>query len=199
MNHQIQHRWFATSLHLSGATVVALLVGAFYACWYRPLVQERVGHAVRVEQHEKLLSFAPSIRSEHQRLRKRLANIRDTVADVRRRMPAEPPDDAFVRDVRQLADRVGLEVLDDRRGVAQRAATHSQTEVSFRGRGSYASICRLLDEVEHLARITKVSKLELETSPNPDAYPFRVTFVLYYGVPANDTNERRAGLSRSRL
>jgi Tfp pilus assembly protein PilO len=128
-----------------------------------------------------------------------LQGLQRTATETHQRLPALPLDREFVSEVRQVADRVGMEILDHRLSPQQKVATHSQTEVSFRCRGSYASICKFLSEIEQLARLTKVSKLELESDDYLDRYPFQVSFVLYYGLATNDTNERRAELSGDRL
>ncbi len=72
--------------------------------------------------------------------------------------------------------------------------THSQTEVDFRCLGSYASICRFLDQAEQLAKTTKLSKFQLGPASGFDQYPIQLTFVLYSDASKHDTKEKRGVL-----
>jgi Tfp pilus assembly protein PilO len=197
LTREQQDRWFPRLAHLAGVMVAMSTTVGFYLFAYRPLVLRQLENTARAEQLELLTSHAAAIHTQHTQLRQELATLTSTVDAVRSRIPEEPLDAEFVRDVRRLATEAGVEVRDHRLAPPQRLGTHSQSEVHCDCLGRYDSICRFLDQVEQIPRIVKVAKLELGTSDNSDVYPLQVTFVLYYGLPANDTNERRDGLSRN--
>ena len=71
-------------------------------------------------------------------------------------------------------------------GMISELESYSQAELTFQCKGSYASICQFLHEIDHLARITEISNLQIESADNFHSYPLQVTFVLYFGGATHD-------------
>ena len=105
---------------------------------------------------------------------------------MRRRLPHEMEKDQFEQSIREAADKAGFDLEIATWNSPTPTPTHSLAEVTVHGVGSFASICQLLDEINQLARITKISQLELKTDSKPNSYPLQVTFVLVYGIGSND-------------
>ena len=192
-SHIPEERWLDRLVHLGGAAITLLTVVGFYAVIYRPLNLRQAEHVARYEQLVMLTAHAEKIQRQHTALRRELASLIQVADAARGRLPSEAREDAFVSDVRRIAAETQVELNDHRLEPPQRFVTHSQTAIRCDCTASYASICRFLQQVEQLARITKIARLELQSRDNSGVYPFQITFVLYYGVPANDTNERRDG------
>lgn len=174
--------------------MLASVVGAFHAFFYHPLVNKQEEHRLRTEQLNTLLQQSREALQKHRQLQKQLHALQEKIPAARRRLPNESFEAEFVSQVSNIAKSVDLQIVDYQQGTVQKAATHSKAEVQFRCHGSFASICHFLHEVSQLTRITKISKFDLKTEKNSHRYPFQVTFVLYYGVPSNDTSETRGVL-----
>jgi len=186
-NHQNLVSW---ALHAAGLLAVALILTTFYQLGYARLADQGEVYAGRVEQLEKLLSIKDTVRKNHQSLRQKLDNIEQEAATMRRHLPHEMQKDQFEDSIREVAAKAGFELEIATWNSPTHTPSHSLVEVTLDGVGSFASICQLLDEINQLARITKISRLQLESDPESDRYPCQVTFVLVYGIQSNDTDRK---------
>jgi len=189
--NEMNERTFGRLLHVGGIVVVLVIVAAFCLLVYQPLIRQREEHATRLEQLDMLLTRAGAIQNEHRQLRHQLTTMQEAVSRVHDRIPSEGLEDEFVDDLGRIASEVGVEIDDPRLAPENQSATHSEVAVSVRGYGSYAGICRFLQSVDQLARITKVAQIELGSRENSTDYRFRTTFILYYGVPTHDIHDKR--------
>ena len=55
-------------------------------------------------------------------------------------------------------------------------------QVTVKGSGSYASICRFVDRLAKLKRLSKVNDLTVSAEGNADEYPMTATLVIYFGL-----------------
>ncbi|MCG8450839.1 MAG: type 4a pilus biogenesis protein PilO [Pirellulales bacterium] len=188
MNPQTTNRisLFGWALHAACFGVVLLSIVVFYGTVYRKIHVQKDANRVRSEQLGMLLATSSEIRRKQAPLREELDELRDSIAYKRSRLPEDMKEREFVRQIRETANKVGLQVLDHDIFAIQPGPSVSSVEISFRGNGSFASICNFLNDVHQIARITEISNLELESEINSDGYPFQVTFVLYCGAESND-------------
>lgn len=177
-------------LHGAGLTcVIALLVTYGYLVG-GPLADHKELCQQRIAQLEQLLEKAPQVRQENAALRAELASLRKSVAETHSRLPSELRDREFVDEVHQAAVRAGVEVDAYQVGAVTERQSYSQAELTFDCRGSYASICKFLDEIDHFTRITEITNLQIDASDNFRSYPLQVTFVLYFGKSTHDRSIR---------
>ena len=72
-------------------------------------------------------------------------------------------------------------------------------QVTLKGAGSYASICRFMDRLSKLKRLSKVKDLSLSAGGDTNEYPMTATLVIYFGLrgkeaePAKPPQEDRHG------
>jgi Tfp pilus assembly protein PilO len=173
-------------MHGAGLLCVASVVAAYGWFVIKPLVEHERLCQQRIAQLETLLAKTPKVRQENRAFHAELASLRHTVEETQRRLPTELREREFVAQVRQVAAKSGMEVSDYQMGLTTELESYSQAEVTFQCKGSYASICQFLDEIDHLARITEISNLQIESADNFHSYPIQVTFVLYFGGRTHD-------------
>jgi len=178
------------ALHATGLLAVAIILATFYQLGYARLTDQSNAYAGRVEQLNKLLATEDTVRQKHQSLRQKLDNLEHEAATMRRRLPHEIKKDQFENSIRQAAAKVGFDLEIATWNSPTPTPSHSLAEVTVHGVGSFASICRLLDEINQLARITKISRLQLESDSESELYPCQITFVLVYGIQSNDTDRK---------
>jgi len=193
-NTNQHHRWFAGSLHLASLAVVALTLGTFYALVYQPLQRKYAGHVSRTEQLDLLLVKTGTEGAEYRRLRNRLSEMKTSVSKLHRQLADHPSESIVIEELNDIADEVGLEVLDYQIGLKEEQPSFSQTEIEFSCHGSYASICQFLQQAEQLTETTKLAKFELTSEANSRGYPIQLTFILYSEGRSHDTKERRGVL-----
>jgi Tfp pilus assembly protein PilO len=176
-------RW---ALHGACLVCVAGLVAAYGWFVFKPLMEKEQVCQLRITQLKELLVKTPRVRQENRAFHAELAALKHTVEETQRRLPRELREHEFVEQVRQVAAKTGIEIDDYQLGLVTELESYSQAEITFQCQGSYASICQFLDEIDHLARITEISNLQIESADNFHSYPVQVTFVLYFGGATHD-------------
>lgn len=174
-----------------------ILHGACFVCvvgfvatygWFvfKPLMDHEQICQHRIAQLKELLAKTPQARQENRAFHAELASLKHTVEETQRRLPHELCQHEFAEQVRHIANKTGMEVGDYQMGLITELESYSQAEMTFQCKGSFASICQFLDEIDHLARLTEISSLQIESSDNFHSYPVQVTFVLYFGGVTHD-------------
>ncbi|MCA9230679.1 MAG: type 4a pilus biogenesis protein PilO [Planctomycetales bacterium] len=183
-----KHKLAEWGLHAGGLAAVGLALLAFYHLVYLRLAEQGETHAIRAEQLQKLLATAESVRDNHRSFRIELEKLEIETASMRSRLPQDLQKSQFESSLRNAAATTAFKFGAAQWKPSATTSTHSRAEVTVTGNGSFASICKFLNEINQLARITKISSLALETSNESASYPLEVTFVLVYGIESNDTD-----------
>jgi Tfp pilus assembly protein PilO len=178
-------------IHGTGAAVLlsALAATEFLVVMpYRTATSEEQANIARLEQ---FVSRGEMIRREFNKQRTNLEEKKSSQQSMRERIPNEPMEAAFLAQLAGLARSVELEVKDYRPGTVTKHPDYSELKVEIQAEGSYPSICRFLDKIPHLPRISSFTGMELSAEPEKPNYPIRLNFSTYF-VPMN-TDSRRAG------
>ena len=149
-----------------------------------------------------MLEDARGIRGELAALGSQLESQQRRAAEVRRRIPDDPDEAEFLRQLSEAASRGGVVIEDFNRGGMTARAGFCQLDVSLRCGGSYDDICRFLDQLEGFPRITKIVSLDLISAGRSERYPMQLTIRLYFGVRqaseiASAAHDGRTGPSRA--
>lgn len=141
----------------------------------------------RADQLRGLLASSAEIQHQQHILKQDYEDLRNKILHTRQRVPAELQENEFVEHIRKAAADAGLSVKNHHVAGSKLEEDISSTVIHFRCSGSYASICKFLTETSQFTRITEIANLKMESETNSNAYPFQVSFVLYYGASSNDT------------
>ena len=174
------------ALHGAGCLAAFAVVGAYYGFVTLPLNGEMEQDALRVVQLEALNARAPEVRRTYRLKQAELRSLEESVADTLLRLPAKLDEQEFLEQVKLVAQASDIEVVGSQIGLAEQLESYSKAEVTFQCHGSFASICRFLDGISHLPRLTEVARLQIETDKNVERYPVQVTFALYFGSTSHD-------------
>ena len=173
-------------LHGVGVATVIAVVGAYLWFVAMPLSERKASCQQRIEQLESMLGKATQVQTDHNTFKTELASLKQSVEETQRRLPRELREEEFLAQVREVATKTGIELGQYQLGMVEDLESYSKANLTFQCHGNFASICRFLDEVDHFARITEISNLQIETSDNFNRYPLQVTFVLYFGGSNHD-------------
>ena len=189
-----------TSLTRSSAithVVVTIAMGGvlliYYALFFRPLALARETDTLRAAHLERLIRSANSTSRKHRELSNSLIDLQRSARDVHNRIPDEPLEAAFLRDITEIAQEVALNIVDYRRGKTSESPTHSKVEIGLKCQGSYKSICEFLDRVAGLSRLSRVQQMTVYTQDGAELYLFDITLLLFYGLKQADSGEGSAG------
>jgi Tfp pilus assembly protein PilO len=178
------------ALHAVGVVALGLVLLAYLWFVWNPISERRLLCEQRISQLEQLLKRAPHVRSENQTYKAEIASLKQSVEETQKRLPQELREHEFLEQVRAIAEQTGMELQDYQMGDIEQLESYSKAQLTLQCHGSFASICRFLDEIDHLARITEAANLQIETADNFNRYPLQVTFVLYFGGSSHDRRMR---------
>jgi Tfp pilus assembly protein PilO len=179
-------------LHAAGLLILGAAGYAAYCLAYLPLVKQEQNCVARMAEMDGLLRESEKIRGAHARFKGSLTEVRDRASALRQRIPDKPCETEFLEQMNQAANDEGLEIRDYRRGAVTVEDAHSLLEVHVVGAGSYAEICRFLDRLARLPRISTVKKITVTSDSAAEAYPFDLTLRLYFGAQQSSEDKGKA-------
>ncbi|QEG34199.1 Pilus assembly protein, PilO [Bythopirellula goksoeyrii] len=178
------------ALHGAGCLLVVASVGAYIALVTRPLNAQMDQGTFRVEQLKELLDRSPQVRLAYSKNKEEFRSLKESVEETLLRLPKELEEMEFIGQINSVAQTSGIEIVGYQMGPVEQLESYSRAEITFQCSGSFASICMFLDKVDHLPRLTEVSRLEIESEQNLERYPVQVNFVLYFGGTSHDRSMR---------
>jgi Tfp pilus assembly protein PilO len=168
-------------IHLGGVVGLATGVGLYQAVVSALIVREQHEIALESADKEQFLSQADEVRVEHKQLTERLAQLETNAVTMRQRIPEQPREAEFLKQITQAADDEGLKIHRYERGSLERKSTHSEFTVRLSCEGDYHAVVGFLDRLAKLSRVASVQTMSL-TAGNTEIYPFDLSLVLYYGA-----------------
>lgn len=177
-------------IHLLGAGVFVCL---FAPVGYFLILPLRESHAVSAQKAEQLASIVKKNRrtlGELDQLRLEFAKTEERAEAIRQRIPASRQEAELLEKLSQLAQRTNLEIVDYRRGAVSDGEQFSRVQIELQCEGTFASICKFLDAVNKLERLTTVDRLQIEASSESQRYPTDMSIALYYRHHENATARR---------
>jgi len=173
-------------LRLAVALVAGALWGgmllAFFGLVQKPLYQRQAWQRQRIEELETSLQDLANVYTAHEELAQTLDGLQSQIATIRRRVPADALEATFLSVATAIAEEEQLDIDNFRRIAITNFDEYSEAKVEISGAGHYAGICRFLDRVSSLERLSTVRQMSVQSSRDTNAYPFDVVFALQFGM-----------------
>lgn len=185
-------RRFGRLLHLAGLLATVLGAAAGYSLVHAPSIDEIASTSAQIVELELLIQNAPILRKEHRRVSEKVAEVTTRIAKVQRRVPRDADAGEFLKQVTQLASDEHFAIKDFTPSKPQSRNGYEEMQVTLKGSGSYASICRFMDRLSKLQRLSKVKDLSVSAGGDAGEYPMTATLVIYFGLRGK---EARAAIS----
>ncbi len=177
-----QLKTLGSLLHAAALSTLALAGLAFYLWLYVPRSHEIAQLQTRITALQQQLRGSAKIRGQFATLTASRAEQRQTAEDVRRRVPDEPREAEFLEQISDAILPDEFVINDYTRGPVTKADGCRQLDIQLRCDGTYAGICRFLDRLDRMQRITRVVALDLGTQMTQQRYPLSITVRLYFGA-----------------
>ena len=179
---------------LNGGLLVGTIVAlsAIYVAAFHPLGTQ-LGETNRQSgELQQLIQQTSDITLKRQSLEAELAKSRQATADLLQRIPIAPRESDFLAQVCRLADQTGMEVADYTPGALEKRENHHEMEVQVNTRGEYPSLCKFLEQVDHLPRLCRLTHLEVVTAPVGENLLIEMSFRIYF-APPNEADPAKKG------
>jgi Tfp pilus assembly protein PilO len=170
-------RW---AVHCIGAAVLLLMLLG-YALLSRSWRLEATNADIAAERHERQIRSADRAFVAADLAQTKLHRLTEQAADIRSRIPQQPEDSAFLTAAAEMADAVGVELIDYRRIPGSGAEPLPRVQLQLRVLGNYDALCRYLHDLETADRLVRIDHLQLQTIAEQPQYPCEIRVVLYYG------------------
>ncbi len=183
--HDAETRQFGRMLHYAGILITVVGGVLVYSLLYSPMVDATVDYRNKIELVKYELKYVPEIREQHTKLAERLSDFNQRITKLRQRVPAEAGEWEFLAQITEMAEQEGIRnpLTDMGRSDEGRDARYSHITMSLRGLGRYESLCRLLDRIRRLPRLSKVVELGLKTEfDGQEEYPIDLTLLIYFDL-----------------
>ncbi len=128
-----------------------------------------------------------AVHAELLQLENDLAAVEARVQEGSRRIPPEPRESEFLKDVMRIAGEANFAIRDYQPGQPRTQVGCPHIFIELAGSGDYRSICQFLDGVSGLPRLSTIERLDIVAEPTGTTYPVSITLAVYFtGRPTSD-------------
>jgi Tfp pilus assembly protein PilO len=181
-------RRFGRLLHYAGLLATVLCAAAGYSFVHAPSVDTVADISSQIMELKLLIQNAPIMREQHRTVSEKLDEVTTRIAKVQARVPRDPDAGQFLKDVTALATEEQFAIKDFTPDKPLERNGYAEMQVVLKGSGSYASICRFVDRLSKLKRLSKVKDLTLSAEGDASEYPMTATLVIYFGLRGKDAS-----------
>ncbi|MGN6135999.1 MAG: type 4a pilus biogenesis protein PilO [Aureliella sp.] len=141
-----------------------------------------------IAKRESLLERSPDFKDSSMKLKQQLQETRQLLSDLEAKLPETPEESQFLHALSERAQATGVSLSDFRPGAVAQRSNCKDIDLKLRGTGSYASVCRWLDELRHLPRFARITHVTIAapTAPGGDCL-IDLQLNLVFGVHAQNT------------
>ena len=165
----------------------AALVSVVYFVAFRPIDAQLQAAQQESSELEALVERTPDITKRNRDLQERLAACRKQTSELWQRIPSSPRESDFLGQVCQLAERTGMHVADYHPGGIDQRENHHELEVKIATRGEYKALCRFLEQVDQIPRLSRMTHLEI-VGQTGESLTVELTYRIYFSpTPAAPT------------
>jgi Tfp pilus assembly protein PilO len=175
-------RRFGRLLHYGGVLAAVVCATAVYSLLHAPTVRDIFDTSTRIEEVMLSVENAPLIRTQHEKISKTLAEVERRIENVQARVPNEADAGEFLKQVTRIANEEQLSIRNFQPEKPADKSGYAEMEVTLKGEGTYASICRFLDRLNKLTRLSKVKALTVSANDATSKYPMTATLIIYFGI-----------------
>jgi Tfp pilus assembly protein PilO len=185
-------RW---TVHGCGALVTVLIVfTAWWIAFYQTETDVQSWRASLAED-SLLLNDEPRLRSQLRDSTRELQTLEGRLNELTALIPDRPEESLFLAQLSELASSTKLQIRDFRPGGVQQSNEVMQLSIQLTGTASYECLCRFLDGLQSLRRLTQVSQLKVSPGVTEGIYPVEMELTIFF-ANQNDAAESTTKVAR---
>lgn len=169
------------SLHAVGAVIAcAILVGGLVLV-RRSLAAERTSIDARIAEARQILDKEDALHTEHSHLEHRLSDLERRTGELLARIPETPREAEFLAQLSGLAGESQLAIRSYRPDSPVESERYQRLDIELVAEGTFTSLCRFLEGLESLPRLSRLTHLEVESASAEDGtYPVTMTLRIFF-------------------
>ncbi len=170
------------SIHALAALLLMAGVAIYLGWFYGPLQARAHRAQSQADQLKTLLRESDIVLARHGEVERELQELVAATTEMRRRIPAAPAVGDYLTSIGEIAAEEELYIQDYRQIAEVQHPVHSQIDLALKCEGGYRQLCRFMERLEKLPRVSRLSQLTLRSVPNEDRYAIEIRLVLYHGL-----------------
>ncbi|MEQ9406121.1 MAG: type 4a pilus biogenesis protein PilO [Fuerstiella sp.] len=182
--------------HACGAVITVAVLCTTVLLLLRPMENRVVQLRHRATELSAALAKEDAVKAEHQQLTARRLEADDKIEKLLDRIPNVPRESDFLGQITTLAAEVGLSIIDYRPGTATEGKGYQQMTLTLSSDGSYESVCRFLNRIDQLPRLTRVLTLDITPLADDTGCKMLMTLTIYFApdskLPLADLDRHHA-------
>jgi Tfp pilus assembly protein PilO len=180
------------TMHLGLAGGLFCLLAFSQSLWLENIRAEGLDAFREIEKVQAQMKNADSIKRQHALLSDTLNDLKQRAEGIRARIPDHPNEGEFLKQTTQAAKDSGITISEYRRGEIDYDGDHSRLKVHVSLTGNYASICRFIDRLESLPRLSRIDNLTLSNESHSEVYPVEIILTLFFRAEQSDKRIARS-------
>ena len=170
---------------------MVVCTSAGYSLLHVPAVHSIADTEAKIDELLLSVKNEQVIRDQHRITAAKLRDVTTQIANIQRRVPKEADAATFMNQLTQLAGAENLAIKEYHPEKPEKKNGYAEMKVTLKGQGSFGSICTFVDQLNKLARLSKVSELSLTSEGSETEYPMTATLVIYFGLRGDDAESAR--------
>ncbi|MEZ6090886.1 MAG: type 4a pilus biogenesis protein PilO [Pirellulaceae bacterium] len=151
------------AIHLAGMLFVVLACFGLHILMFRPSNAAMALQQKRLTQLRSIIDQKPQSVLDYQSAMEQSKELKLRVAQFRKRLPKQPDVNQLLNELSSTARRLDLKVLAIQPTQQTSGELASAQHVKLRISGTYASVCRLLDQLRELHSVTWVIGIKMSS------------------------------------
>jgi Tfp pilus assembly protein PilO len=181
-------RRFGRLLHYAGLLATVLCAAAGFSFVHAPSIEVIADTSARIVELKLLIQNSQVMREQHRKVSAKLDEVTTRFEDLQGRVPRDADAGEFLKEVTELASAVQFAIKDFTPDKPHDRGGYAEMQVALKGAGSYASICRFMDGLSKLKRLSKVKDLSVTAEGDASEYPMTATLVIYFGLRGKEAS-----------
>lgn len=174
---------FDRSLNAGLFVATTAVLAVVYVLAFQPLDSQLETTRQEADDWGTLVERTAEITRRHRALDDRLSSYRKQASEIWKRIPTAPRESDFLAQVSQLAEKTGMHVADYHPGAVEQTENHHELEVKIATRGEYKALCKFLEQVDQIPRLSRMTHIDVNTQPD-QILTVDLTYRIYFAPPA---------------
>ena len=175
-------------VHTTGIAVTLLIAGAGYVTSFATTQARAEDCQQSILENSMLLDKADMIVRRRDLAETEVAALSSRLRELTSMIPDAPLESQFLAQLTALSEECQLSIRDFQPGPVEQTENLKQIRVRLSGHGSWECVCRFLDGLQALPRLTHISRLKMTHGEESGVYPVDMELTIFFaGDSADDS------------
>ena len=170
------------AVHVTGAIVTLLIAAAGYSIGFVSDTNQETTWKNSIESGQELLKIREQIAQDRDIAECELFAMTRRLEELTALIPNNPESSRFLAQLAHLGAESELGIENFRPGPPETTDNMRRIRVQLSGTGRYESICRFLDGLQTLPRLTRVAKLQVDPPGENGLYSVSMDLLIFFAA-----------------